>query len=79
MRPVGFYERFIRRSRTRESLERLGGRVPIRPKSYDFGYWFRRRQPLNLDQIASESQIRLELRSRGIKVEGWGTFLRGEG
>ena len=40
MRPVGFYERFVCPSRTRESLERLGGRVPVRPKSYDFGYRF---------------------------------------
>ena len=50
MRPLGFYERFVCGSRTRESLESLGGRVPVRPKSYDFGYWFRRRQSLNPDR-----------------------------
>ena len=42
---------FVCRSRTRESLESLGGKVPVRPKSYDFGYRFRHRQSLDPDEI----------------------------
>ena len=48
-RPPSSREGFGCRSRTRESLESLGRRVPVRPKSYDFGYRFRRQRSLDPD------------------------------
>ena len=73
MRPQYYREGSVCRSRTRESLESMGERVPVRPKSYDFGYRFRRQQSLNPDRINPSQTLSpppAELEYVGMRLEG---------
>ena len=71
-RPKCHHEKFGCGSRTRESLERMGVKVPVRPKSYDFGYRFRHRQSLNqghFNPSLTQARPPAELEYEGMRLE----------